>query len=328
MDELLAKYMMGEATAAEREFVVHWAKESEYNKKYFADFQLIWETAKTLKTESNLNVEASWTEFKQLRDNKDDLLAVNTRPQLGSVKPLYGFTRWIKIAAIWIAVVGIATSLYTFLHGEPELLTLQSYNSVKTDTLSDGSLITLNKNSIIRYPAKFTGNFRAIKLVNGEAFFSIAHDRSKPFVVYLNNAVVKVVGTSFNIKNSKTKAEIIVETGIVEVIRNKVVIRLRPAEKLAIDDASGSVLKGLSKDNFYNYYRTKEFVANKTPLWRVIEVLNEVYKVDIRIANRELANRTLTTTLSIGELDSNLDLIANTFKVHIVRESGEIIIQP
>ena len=327
MDELLAKYMIGEATAAEMEFVVQWARESEYNKKYFADFQLIWETAKTLKTESNLDVEASWTEFKQLRDNKDDLLAANTGPQLGKIKPLNGFTRWIKIAAMWIAVVGIAASLYTFLHGEPELLTLQSYNSVKTDTLSDGSVITLNKNSIIRYPAKFTGNFRVIRLVSGEAFFSIAHDRSKPFVVYLNNAVVKVVGTSFNIKNSKTKAEIIVETGIVEVIRNKVVIRLRPAEKLAIDDASGSVLKGLSKDNFYNYYRTKEFVANKTPLWRIIEVLNEVYKVDIRIADKELANRTLTTTLRLGDLDSNLDLIANTFKVHIVRESGQIIIQ-
>jgi transmembrane sensor len=327
MDELLAKYMMGEATAAEMEFVVQWAKQSEHNKKYFADFQLIWETAKTLKTESNLDAEASWTEFKQLREIKEDSLEENTRPQGGIVKPLNSFTRWMKIAAVWISVVGIASFLYTFLNGEPELLTLQSFNAVKTDTLSDGSVIILNKNSIITYPSKFTGKTREMKLVTGEAFFSIAHDHSKPFLVHLNDAVVKVVGTSFNIRNSKTKAEIIVETGIVEVIRKKVVIRLKPTEKVAIDYASGSVLKGVSKDNFYNYYRTEEFVANKTPLWRVIEVLNEVYEVNIQIPDKALANRTLTTTIKLGALDPILDLIANTFNVHIIHEPGQIIIK-
>lgn len=327
MDELLAKYMIGEATPAEMELVVQWVKESEYNKKYFAHFKLIWETSKELKTESKIDVAASWEEFKKIRQNATQQSAVAQQPG-AVIRPLNGTFRWMKIAAIWVSVVGIAGLIYTFWYsGEPKLITLQSYNTITTDTLSDGSVITLNKNSVITYPEEFTGNTRSVRLINGEAFFSIAHDHSKPFLVHLNDAVVKVVGTSFNISNNKTAAEIIVETGIVEVIREKVIIRLKPTEKAAIDYKSGAVTRGLSKDNFYNYYRTKEFVANQTPLWRVVEVLNAVYQVNIQIPDQALANRTLTTTLRLGALEPNLELIATTFKVQIVHQAGKIIIR-
>ncbi|WP_442590798.1 FecR family protein [Pedobacter sp. AW31-3R] len=328
MDELLAKYMMGEASPEEMELVAKWLEESEYNEKYFAHFKLIWETAESLKTKSNLDVEQSWEEFKQLTQQAEKGPAQNRYPMAASGTSKGSLVHWIRIAAIWVCVVGISALLYTFLRpGAPELLTLETFDEVKTDTLSDGSVLTLNKNSVLTYPATFTGNTRELRLISGEAFFSIAKDPSKPFLVQLDHAVVKVVGTSFNIRKGKKKAEVIVETGIVEVIRKKVVVRLQPAEKVEIDYTTGELKKGLSKDNFYNYYRTKEFVANKTPLWRVAEVLNEVYKVNIQIPDRTLANRTLTTTLKLGPLDPILDLLASTFNVHIIHQSGQIIIK-
>ncbi|MET1053944.1 MAG: FecR domain-containing protein [Pedobacter sp.] len=326
MEEILIKYVIGEATAAEEEQVSGWLKENKSNVQQFEHFRLIWETSKTLQTESILDEELSWQEFKAIvneaqADAKPDLPAGKLEKQK---KPV----RWMQMAAVWVLIAGAALVWFTqYYQAKAELITLQSFDTVKTDTLADGSIITLNKNSVAVYPEKFTGNTREMKLLSGEAFFNVAHNREQPFIVHINDAAVRVVGTSFNIRNNKTKAEVIVETGIVEVSRKKVTIRLRPTEKVDIDYGTGKFKKGITKDTFYNYYRTKEFVALKTPLWRVVEVLNEVYKVDIQIPDQVLANRKLTTTLRLGSLDPILEVIAIAFNAHIVHEGDKIIIQ-
>lgn len=326
MEEILIKYVIGEATAAEEEQVSGWLKENKSNEQQLEHFRLIWETSKTLQPESTLDEEVSWQEFKALIDEaqadaKPDLTAGKMQKQKTPV-------RWMQMAAVWVLIAGAALVWFTqYYQARPDLITLQSYDTVKTDTLADGSIITLNKNSVAVYPEKFTGNTREMKLLSGEAFFNIAHNREQPFIVHINDAAVRVVGTSFNIRNNQKKAEVIVETGIVEVSRKKVIIRLRPTEKVDIDYGTGKFKKGITKDTFYNYYRTKEFVALKTPLWRVVEVLNEVYKVDIQIPDQVLANRKLTTTLRLGSLDPILEVIAIAFNAHIVHEGDKIIIQ-
>lgn len=326
MDEILVKFVIGEATAAEEQQVLAWTKENKANEKYLEHFRLIWETSKTLQQESTLDEELSWQEFKQLRSDRehDQIGAKNERP----VYTLKKGKSWMQIAATWAVILGAALFLFSrYFPAEPELLTLQSFDTVKSDTLSDGSVITLNKNSRAEYPAKFTGNTREMKLLSGEAFFDIAHDRKKPFIVHVKDAAVRVLGTSFNIRNSPDQAEVIVETGIVEVSRKKVIVRLKPAEKAEINYRTDELKKSINPDQFYNYYRTKEFVANKTPLWRIVEVLNDVYKVNIQVPDRALANRQLTTTLRLGSLDPILDIIAIAFNAQIVHEADKIIIR-
>jgi len=328
MDEILVKYVTGEASSSEIELVTRWIKESKSNEQYFAHFKLIWETSKSLQIESNLDEEVCWEEFKQLAENAKGRSEEDAGQPVLQINTRTGYRYWMQIAAVWALIAGAGVLLFTWFHpAKPELLTLQSFDTVKTDTLADGSVITLNKNSVAVYPDNFTGNTREMKLISGEAFFSIAHNREKPFIVHINDAAVKVVGTSFNIRNTDVKAEVIVETGIVEVTRKKVLIRLTPTEKVDIDYRTGELKKGATRDNFYNYYRTKEFVANKTPLWRVVQVLSDVYKVNIQIPDQAIANRTLTTTLRLGSLDPILEIIATTFKVHIIHEPDQIIIR-
>jgi len=318
MDELLAKYMLGEATAAEIEVVDQWVFASEDNLQYFTHFKLIWEASRGLKIESNLDIEESWAEFKQLTQKKNQPVVM---------RPLTAYREWMNIAAVLIAILGVMGLFYTFLHqGNPKMITLQTYHSVRVDTLSDGSVITLNKNSVLSYPEKFKGGTREIRLASGEAFFSIAHNRAQPFIIHINDAIVKVVGTSFNIKNNSSRAEIIVETGIVQVIHQKVVVRLKPKEKADIDYHSGKIIKGSNTDILYNYYRTKELVANKTPLWRVVQVIQEIYHVKIVIADKMVANRLLTTTFKVDSLDKILHVISETFNVRIVYQPHRIVI--
>ncbi|WP_413671159.1 DUF4974 domain-containing protein [Mucilaginibacter sp. Mucisp86] len=86
--------------------------------------------------------------------------------------------------------------------------------------------------------------------------------------------------------------------------------------------------KGSSQDELYNYYRTQKFVANKTPLWRLVDVLNEAYHANIVIDNKKLANRTITTTFKADSLDNILKTIADTFgDVKVIRKPHLIIIK-
>jgi len=318
MDELLTKYMLNETTPVENETINRWLGENENNQRYFDHFKLIWDTSRELKIESELDPDASWVEFRQLAQNRSE---VSTK-----VRPLNTANRWLKIAAIWLVILGSAGILYAVLKpGKPNMLTLQSGNIVRKITLADGSLITMNKNSVLNYPDKFTGDTREISL-KGEAFFDVAHDKSKPFMIHVNDVVVKVVGTSFNIKTAGANTEVIVETGIVQVIQQEIVVKLKPKERASVQ--GGKMQKGSSQDELYNYYRTQKFVANKTPLWRLVDVLNEAYHANIVIDNKKLANRTITTTFKADSLDNILKTIADTFgDVKVIRKPHLIIIK-
>jgi ferric-dicitrate binding protein FerR (iron transport regulator) len=319
MEDLLTKYMLNETTPVENETINRWLSESEDNRKYFDHFKLIWDTSRELKIESKLDPDASWAEFKQLAQNRTEVSA--------KVRPLNAANRWLKIAAIWLAILGSAGILYAVLKpGKPNMLTLQSGNIVRKITLADGSLIIMNKNSVLNYPDRFTGDTREISL-NGEAFFDVAHDKSKPFMIHVNDVVVKVVGTSFNIKTTGPNTEVIVETGVVQVIQQEIVVKLKPKEKASVQ--AGRVQKGSSQDELYNYYRTQKFVANKTPLWRLVDVLNEAYKVNIVIDNKKLVNRTITTTFKADSLDNILKTIAETLggDVKVIKKPHLIIIK-
>lgn len=319
MDELLTKYMLNETTPVENETINRWLSENDDNRKYFNHFKLIWNASRELKIESKLDPEASWAEFKQLAQSRSEVSA--------KVRPLNAANRWLKIAAIWLVILGSAGILYTvFKPAKPNMLTLQSGNMVRKVTLSDGSLITMNKNSVLNYPDKFTGNTREISL-KGEAFFDVAHDKSKPFMIHVNDVVVKVVGTSFNIKATGPNTEVIVETGVVQVIQQEIVVKLKPKEKASVQN--GRLQKGNSQDELYNYYRTQKFVANKTPLWRLVDVLNEAYHANIVIDNKKLANRTITTTFKADSLDNILKTIADTFggDVKVIKKPHLIIIK-
>jgi ferric-dicitrate binding protein FerR (iron transport regulator) len=206
-------------------------------------------------------------------------------------------------------------------------ITLSTNNQIQTSTLPDGSVITLNRKSLFEYPSKFKGNQREVKLKNGEAFFNITHNKAKPFIISAGNTLIRVVGTSFNVKNKKDGVEVIVESGIVQVSRNGQSALLKPGEKILVKQNSKTLEKEINPDQLYTYYRSKKFIADDTPLWRVVEVLNEAYDSHIVIGKKELNNLPLNTTFQNESLDKILDVISRTFKITVERKNGSIILK-
>lgn len=120
----------------------------------------------------------------------------------------------IAVAAVFIVAASIAYWYITRNTTEQSKDLIVKHNARGTKStieLPDGSKIWLNADSKIKYPEVFAGNTREVHL-NGEAFFDVAKNPSKPFIIHLANGTVRVLGTSFNVRAYDN--EKIVETSV------------------------------------------------------------------------------------------------------------------
>jgi len=324
-DELLIKFLLKEADEQESLEVQQWISASAAQQAYFAQFEKIWKTSKTLSPSAKADEEQAWVRFKARvaanRSNTDE----NRTEQQSIIhrlsKPNYN---WLKVAASIMLIAGL---WFTYsLFGERKYTDLLAGNRVTTETLPDGSQLTLNKNAVVSYATDFKDE-RSVTLKQGEVFFNVTKDRNHPFVIKIDRVSVTVVGTSFNIRHIKDETEVIVETGIVKVASGNDVVELKKGEKVSIKPSSPQLIKETNKDQLYSYYRSNYFVANNIPLINLISALNEAYGSQISINESSAANEPINTTLKREDsLESNLANICKTMDLKITRNGAKILL--
>ncbi|MCC5928346.1 MAG: FecR domain-containing protein [Cyclobacteriaceae bacterium] len=168
----------------------------------------------------------------------------------------------------------------------------------KTVKLQDGSYVKLNAGSKIQYPVTFNGDDRSVE-INGEAFFDVARDESRPFLIHVSDVLIKVLGTSFNVKYFEEDKElsITVSSGSVGVemplVQNKPVV-LTKDQKLIFDISSGStnILDVVADEDISWIKGLLRF--DRTPFVKVKGMLERWYDVEIQITNEKLYNASLT----------------------------------
>jgi ferric-dicitrate binding protein FerR (iron transport regulator) len=323
MDDLLVKHLTGEATEAEMLQVEKWLTNDEANKHYFEHFKLIWEESVQLTNTSQVNEQAAWERFQ-------NRVQEGSFPEAAKTRVWSMNSALMRAAIISGLIIGIAVITYILFNNNPgkvlSMATIQATNAVKSDSLPDGSIVTLNKHSQVSFPQQFASNKRVLQL-NGEAFFKVTPNKEKPFEVHTNNVTITVVGTSFNVRSRGDTTEIIVETGIVEVATETQTVVLKAGQK-AFTGVNNTILqKQPNTDQLYNYYRIKKFVCEETPLWKLVEKLNEAYDAHIVFENNALRNMPLTTTFVNEPLDNILNIISSTFNISVTKEKGQIILR-
>lgn len=319
MDDLLVKCMLGEATQPEREQVDFWLKENNGNARYYEHFKLIWTQSRELAAQSKVNEQEAWNRFKARTQKETPVIELAPDP----------WRSWIRIAAAILVMAGVGWAVYfsTLKSGSGEMVTVKSGSLALIDTLPDGSVVTLNRRSSISYPEQFAQEKTRQITLNGEAFFDVQPDKTKPFVITVNDVTVTVLGTSFNIKSTAKQTEVIVETGLVEVVKAEERVKLQPKEKVIVQDGEGALIKEKSTDEFYKYYRTKEFVCKDVPLPELVEKLNEIYQSRIVIGNKRLENLRINTTFEQKSLSTDLHVIGQTLDIKVEYEGDSIVLK-
>ncbi|MFC0518645.1 FecR domain-containing protein [Mucilaginibacter angelicae] len=321
-DDLLVKYLVGEATPAEAEAIQNWIAASPANRQEYDNFKLIWDESQHIASTKNVDEDAAYLRLQKRLNNTTPSIAQPA--QVRKMKTSW----WVGIAASLLLVCTVAWLTISHYYDNKAIafVKIDSETQTRAQTLPDGSVVTLNSHSTLIYPERFTGKIRPVTML-GEAFFKVTPDKTKPFIIKVNGVTVRVIGTSFNIKSRDGKTQVIVETGIVNVSEKTKNINLNPGEKVLVTKKDGLLAKESIKGRLYNYYATHELVCDETPLYELVSSLNEVYGAHIVIGNKAIANLPITTVFKDQSLDQVLLVISETFKIKVERGKKGIVLK-
>jgi ferric-dicitrate binding protein FerR (iron transport regulator) len=201
-------------------------------------------------------------------------------------------------------------------------------NEVRIIELPDGSKVTLNHTSELKYSKEF-GELNREVILEGEGYFEVAKDSTKPFIINASNSLIEVLGTSFNVNAYKnnSEVEVVVNTGVVALSSKNI-----PDEKIILKQGEkGELIKeseelNLLKNEDINFlsWKTKKLTFENTPLDNVIESLEKVYHKDFNIKTDDIKDCTITTTFDNQKLESVMLIIESTLDVTF-EEENEII---
>ena len=213
---ILVLYLLNELPLEDKPAVEAWIKESESNQSTFSKLEKTWtETGKIEPIPVVVNTDQAWNSFKS-RIREENTIPDRQSKNDPKVITIRRSVFFVAVAAIIvIGALSIVFSDWFRQTSDPVPTVIESFAEVILDTLKDGSTFALNQDSKIVYVESEKEAERQVEL-DGEAFFAVESDSSKPFVIDAGLGSIRVLGTKFNVKAyAGTDLEVLVESGLV-----------------------------------------------------------------------------------------------------------------
>ncbi|WP_293308229.1 FecR family protein [Pedobacter sp. UBA5917] len=175
---------------------------------------------------------------------------------------------------------------YRFIEDTQTFLTVKVPQRKMTElTLADGTKVSLTSGSVFKYPKSFSKTDRQVFLIEGQAYFDVAHDKTKPFHVNSGKLTTTALGTSFIIKHYKDYGyeKVSLYTGKVKILRNGVnapEVILNPGQEFDYHNGTLSTVMGF--DNSKDPLNKGVLDFNRTPFRDAVYSLASFYGVKIR----------------------------------------------
>ena len=194
--------------------------------------------------------------------------------------------------------------------------------------LGDGTQIVVAAQSTLRYPATQPGATREVDL-SGEAYFEIAHDERRPFVVHANGLTISDLGTAFDVRAypSDTRVRVVVADGRVSV-RATHDARIVDRGLLAQWDTSGAVAMRPVDPQRFIAWTSGTLVFDATPLVDVARDLTRWYGTAVVLGDTSLARRDFTGSFDRESLDDILAIIARGTRTRLAWRADTAVLLP
>lgn len=289
---------------------------------------------------------STWDKIEQNETSKKKEIKLWNNNWLRSVAAVLFFGLLASWAYSHLFIPNNSTQIYNALiHDNDEGLVEQTNNSNKPQiiTLSDGSSVLLQPKSKLSYPKIFAGNERKVYL-SGEGFFEISKNPKKPFLVFANEIVTKVVGTSFRISAyaNQPNVEVLVRTGKVKIHSNEMISNSNKNEEITLlpnqavrftrQNLKFNKITDITKDeSFIHSVRTIEqlsFDFTDIPVGQIFKTIEQAYLVNIDFPKDKLKDCHLTSSLNDQPLPEKLKIICKALgnKTSYEMNGNQIII--
>jgi len=318
IDELIAKYLAGEAQPDEIAWVEKWERETEGNRKYLDQFRMIFNKAANVREWQEFNTDAAWNNL------KSKLSA--PRGKVRTLPTQSNRNYYLRIAASILLVMSVGLSVYKFLSPSKPLEVITGRQTAG-DTLPDGSNVFLNKESKLAYTYDKKQKTHTVKL-KGEAYFNIHHEDDKKFIVEAEGLYIRDIGTAFNVTAypESNTVEVVVVEGEVEFFTDtNPGIRLTAGGKGVYNKDTKAFSIEQPESNVLAY-KTKFFSFSDTDLGSAVESLNAVYDKKIVISDSLKACH-LTVSFNDEDISEIAAVIAETLGLSLKESETEIVLE-
>ncbi|RLC25281.1 MAG: hypothetical protein DRH21_04245 [Deltaproteobacteria bacterium] len=320
--DLIGKYLANETSSDEIATLEDWVEKDPENKKTFRELKQTWMLTNVEHIDQQVNLNEEWAQLNSTIIDEEEYADF-----LQAESNNFNYNKFLRMAAIIVIVMTAGYFLF-YLVNNPTTEQFVAGNSVEQTNLPDGTIVTLNHNSILKYPKIFASNVRSVKL-QGDAYFDVAHNMSKPFVIHTKNIQIEVLGTSFyiNAKVEQPTIDVFVQTGKVAIIgNNEEKLFLTAGERGTFEKSSGQLTKEHNQDPNFISWKTGKLVFDNESLVNVIDKINQTYHSNITIDNPDIYHCMLTATFEEQPLEIILEVLQETFDLIIEQKDGKILI--
>lgn len=314
------------------------------SRRFLNDTYLSSEASDFIKTVENLEhinvineiTSQMWNEFhfpQELTCNKQQkykhealLLVSKEKKRVRKVKQIF-FTA-ISAVSVMILIIFLIYSKIINKSSEHRIIFTEvsaTHGEKKQLTLPDGSTVFLNSCSKLRYPSHFSTEKREV-ILNGEAYFDVIKDTTKPFIVSTNHFDVYVLGTVFNIKSYPNDKfiNVNVERGKIKIDMTDAVIELNAKELITINTLSGDFIK--QKDqNKTATWRKGWLRFDSTPIQDVARELERTYNCKITFQEGDVFNNFISGEHDNQSLDAVLKSIEYVSGIKYKNQNNHIL---
>lgn len=351
----LRRYVTGESDAAERRRVEAWAAESGERRRYLAAMRELYQRGAA---EERDEAAAAWARI-AARMEPPATPAEKTpayvapweapavRVDVRQRRPPRVLAGAFESRRRWPSLIGVAATLLVLIGGgtlvlynQPEVtapaapaVAMRQIATAKGQRaeiqLSDGSRVILGVDSRLRFPEQFGGEARDLHL-EGTAYFDVAHDDARPFLVHTANAVTQDIGTKFVVTAYP-------ETGATQVVVTEGAVALGATDTPAAERVvltEGRLGRLASADSAptvrtvdpapYIAWTRGELVFRDAPLSEVVAELRRWYDRDIRLGDPSLGDVPLTASFVVESFQEAVEVVATVAPVRVVREGRTV----
>jgi len=312
--ELIAKSFTSKLSEEEIIQIDSWKSECKENLDEYNDYKDLWEKSKTLYFKSSINSEEA---------------LAKTRRNAGINNLQIKWRTYVMQAAAVLILSVFGTVVFNQFVSHKTIVENEStvYQHVKAAfgtqskvELSDGTIVYINSGSELSFPNSFSDkNNRKVKL-SGEAYFTVAKNKEKPFIVETNKLQVKVLGTSFNVDAYPDNSDVIIALVEGQIAiqhlneKDQKNIAVMKPNQIATYNINSANLCLTSENDLSKYIDWKEgkIVFSNDPINIVMKKLENWYNVEIELANKKLEKYRFTGTFINEPIENILSILSMT----------------
>jgi ferric-dicitrate binding protein FerR (iron transport regulator) len=238
-----------------------------------------------------------------------------------------------QIAASFTFIL-IAASLFFWLKEAQSVVYTTKYGETRTVLLPDQSKVILNANSSLRFNNNWQTKQNREVWLEGEAFFEIEKKQLEgtavKFIVHTDDVQIEVLGTAFTVSKRQINTWVVLNHGKIKLDvpgepETKSIV-MQPGDWIEYQAETRKLVHKVVNAEVYSSWTSNKWILENTSLGQVARRIEEVFGMEVIIADKRLAVESMTGVIPVESLNNALEVLSATYNVKIQQKGNQVFI--